>query len=168
MRGERPFIYHTPNGREMFQALQKILPALRTGAVNRAVGDGVLQWSAAEQMPLGYDVPSARSAAAIRPPPANPPSKSQQFPAEFCAPIQNVKISPEVVNYADAKIAITGNTVSTTNILSVHSSVKDAANLGSWNGIAMNNNKYNSGAVKVAGFKDMAGAITAHYEALVK
>ena len=23
MRGERPFIYHTPNGREMFQALQK-------------------------------------------------------------------------------------------------------------------------------------------------
>ena len=29
----------------------------------RFVGDGVLQWSAAEQMPLGYDVPSARSAA---------------------------------------------------------------------------------------------------------
>ena len=53
MRGERPFIYHTPNGREMFQPLQKILPALRTGAVNRAVGDAVLQWSAAEQMPLG-------------------------------------------------------------------------------------------------------------------
>ena len=25
-----------------------------------SVGDGVLQWSAAEQMPLGYDVPSAR------------------------------------------------------------------------------------------------------------
>ena len=25
------------------------------------------------------------------------PSKSQQFPAEFCAPIQNVKISPETV-----------------------------------------------------------------------
>ena len=24
MRGERPFVYHTPNGREMFQALQKI------------------------------------------------------------------------------------------------------------------------------------------------
>ena len=44
----------------MFQALQKFLPALRTGAVNRSVGDGVLQWSAAEQMPLGYDVPSAR------------------------------------------------------------------------------------------------------------
>ena len=25
------------------------------------------------------------------------PSKSQQFPAKFCAPIQNVKISPETV-----------------------------------------------------------------------
>ena len=96
------------------------------------------------------------------------PSKSQQFPAKFCVPIQNVKISPEVVDYADAKIAITGNTVNTTNILSVHSSVKDAANLGSWNGIAMNNNKYNSDAVKVAGFKDIDSAITAHYEGLVK
>ena len=74
----------------------------------------------------------------------------------------------QVVNYADAKIAITGNTVNTTNILSVHSSVKDAANLGSWNGIAMNSNRYNSDAVKVAGFKDMDSAITAHYEALVK
>ena len=100
--------------------------------------------------------------------PQIPPSKSQQFHAKFCAPIQNVKISPEVVNYADAKIAITGNTVNTTNILSVHSSVKDAANLGSWNGIAMNNNKYNSDAVKVAGFKDMNSDITAHYEGLVK
>ena len=79
-----------------------------------------------------------------------------------------MKISPEVVNYAGAKIAITGNTVNTTNILSVHSSVKDAANLGSWNGIAMNNNKYNSGAVQVVGFKDMDSGITAHYEALVK
>ena len=68
MRGERPFIYHTPNGREMFQALQKNLPALRTGAVNRAVGDGVLQWSAAEQMPLGYAVPAARRCRAARPP----------------------------------------------------------------------------------------------------
>ena len=28
--------------------------------VEPRVGDGVLQWSAAEQMPLGYDVPSAR------------------------------------------------------------------------------------------------------------
>ena len=74
----------------------------------------------------------------------------------------------QVVNYADAKIAITGNTVNTTNILSVHSSVKDAANLGSWSGIAMNGNKYNSDAVKVAGFKDMDSAITAHYEGLVK
>ena len=79
-----------------------------------------------------------------------------------------MKISPEVVNYADAKIAITGNTVSTTNILSVHSSVKDAANLGSWNGIAMNNNKYNSGAVKVVGFDGMDDNIRTHYEALVK
>ncbi len=68
MRGERPFVYHTPNGREMFQALQKILPALRTGAVNRSVGDAVLQWSAAEQMPLGYAVPSARRCRAARPP----------------------------------------------------------------------------------------------------
>ena len=79
-----------------------------------------------------------------------------------------MKISPEVVNYADAKIAITGNTVNTTNILSVHSSVKDAANLSSWNGITMSSNKYNSGAVKVAGFKDMNSAITAHYGGLVK
>ncbi len=101
-------------------------------------------------------------------PATTPPSKSQQFTAKFCAPIQNMKISPEVVNYADAKIAITGNTVNTTNILSVHSSVKDAANLGSWNGIAMNNNKYNSDAVKVVGFKDMDSAITAYYETLVK
>ena len=73
----------------------------------------------------------------------------------------------QVVNYADAKIAITGNTVNTTNILSVHSSVKDAANLGSWSGIAMNNNKYNSDAVKVVGFDGMGSAITAHYETLV-
>lgn len=79
-----------------------------------------------------------------------------------------MKISPEVVNYAEAKIAITGNTVNTTNILSVHSSVKDATNLGSWNGIAMNNNKYNSDAVKVAGFENMGNNITAHYEGLVK
>ena len=32
------------------------------------VGDGVPQWSAAEQMPLGYDVPSARRCRAVRPP----------------------------------------------------------------------------------------------------
>ena len=101
-------------------------------------------------------------------PPPHPSVKITTIPTKFCAPIQNVKISPEVVNYAGAKIAITGNTVNTTNILSVHSSVKDAANLGSWNGIAMNNNKYDSDAVKVAGFKDMDSAITAHYEALVK
>ena len=31
------------------------------------VGDGVLQWSAAEQMPLGYDVPSARQRRAVIP-----------------------------------------------------------------------------------------------------
>ena len=79
-----------------------------------------------------------------------------------------MKISPEVVNYADAKIAITGNTVNTTNILSVHSSVKAAANLSSWNGIAMNNNKYNSDAVKVAGFDGMDDNIRMHYEGLVK
>ena len=79
-----------------------------------------------------------------------------------------MKISPEVVDYADAKIAITGNTVNTTNILSVHSSVKDATNLGSWDGIAMNNNKYNSGAVKVVGFDGMDDNIKTHYEGLVK
>ena len=78
-----------------------------------------------------------------------------------------MKILPEVVNYADAKIAITGNTVNTTNILSVHSSVKDAANLSSWNGITMSSNEYNSNAKRVVGFKDMDSAITAHYEALV-
>lgn len=74
----------------------------------------------------------------------------------------------QVVNFADAKIAITGNTVNTTNILNIHSSVKDAANLGSWNGITMNSNKYNSDAVKVAGFEGMDSTITEHYEALVK
>ena len=79
-----------------------------------------------------------------------------------------MKISPEVVDYADAKIAITGNTVNTTNILSVHSSVKDAANLGSWNCIAMNNNKYNSDAVQVVGFENVGDNIKAHYEGLVK
>ena len=78
-----------------------------------------------------------------------------------------MNISPEVVNYPDAKIAITGNTVNTTNILSVHSSVKDAANLGSWDGIAMNNDKYNSGAVKVVGFDGMDDNIRTHYETLV-
>ena len=79
-----------------------------------------------------------------------------------------MKISPEVVNYADERIAITGNTVNTTSILSVHSSVKDAANLGSWSGIAMNNNKYNSDAVQVVGFVGMANNIKTHYEGLVK
>ena len=79
-----------------------------------------------------------------------------------------MKISPEVVDYAEAKIAITGNTVNTTNILSVHSSVKNATNLGSWDGIAMNNNEYNSGAVKVVGFDGMDDNIRTHYEALVK
>ena len=83
-------------------------------------------------------------------------------------PIQNLKISPEVVNYADAKIAITGNTVNTTNILSVHSSVKDAPNLNSWSGITMNNNEYNSDAVQVVGFENMGDNIKAHYEGLVK
>ena len=33
--------------------------------VEPRVGDGVLQWSAAEQMPLGYDVPSARQRRAV-------------------------------------------------------------------------------------------------------
>ena len=38
------------------------------GNVDMCVGDGVLPWSAAEQMPLGYDVPSARRCRAARPP----------------------------------------------------------------------------------------------------
>ena len=33
----------------------------------RAVGDGVLQWSAAEQMPLGYDAPSVGADGSVRP-----------------------------------------------------------------------------------------------------
>ena len=33
----------------------------------RAVGDGVLQWSAAEQMPLGYDIPSVGADGSVRP-----------------------------------------------------------------------------------------------------
>ena len=33
--------------------------------VEPRVGDGVLQWSVAEQMPLGYDVPSARQRRAV-------------------------------------------------------------------------------------------------------
>ena len=78
-----------------------------------------------------------------------------------------MKILPEVVNYADAKIAITGNTVNTTNILNVHSSVKDAANLGSWSGIIMSSNEYNSGAVKVVGFDGMDDNIRTHHETLV-
>ena len=32
-------------------------PALQGGRDKPPVGDGVLPWSAAEQMPLGYDVP---------------------------------------------------------------------------------------------------------------
>ena len=82
MRGERPFVYHTPNGREMFQPLQKILPALRTGAVNRSVGDGVLQWSAAEQMPLGYAVPSVGADDSARPRPAHPVGRGPRAPPE--------------------------------------------------------------------------------------
>ena len=35
--------------------------------VEPRVGNGVLQWSAAEQMPLGYDVPSARQRRAVIP-----------------------------------------------------------------------------------------------------
>ena len=38
------------------------------GNVDMCVGDGVLPWSAAEQMPLGYDVLSARQRRAARPP----------------------------------------------------------------------------------------------------
>ena len=47
-----------------------IAPYERTGGRVRTlgVGDGVLPWSAAEQMPLGYDVPSARRCRAARPP----------------------------------------------------------------------------------------------------
>ena len=41
------------------------VPPYRTGAVNRSVGGGVPQWSEAEQVPLGYDAPSARSAALL-------------------------------------------------------------------------------------------------------
>ena len=33
----------------------------------RAVGDGVLQWSAAEQMPLGYDAPPVGADGSVRP-----------------------------------------------------------------------------------------------------
>ena len=43
-------------------------PALRGRCVEPPVGDGVPTWSAAEQMPLGYDVPSARQRRAARPP----------------------------------------------------------------------------------------------------
>ena len=47
-----------------------IAPYEKTGGCTRTlgVGDGVLPWSAAEQMPLGYDVPSARRCRAARPP----------------------------------------------------------------------------------------------------
>ena len=46
-----------------------IAPYAKTGGRTRiaGVGDGVLQWSAAEQMPLGYDVPSARQRRAVIP-----------------------------------------------------------------------------------------------------
>ena len=46
-----------------------IAPYAKTGGRTRivGVGDGVPQWSAAEQMPLGYDVPSARQRRAVIP-----------------------------------------------------------------------------------------------------
>ena len=72
----------------------------------------------------------------------------------------------QIVNFADAKIAITGNTVNTTNILSIHSSVKNVPDLGSWSGLAMKGNKFNSDAAMVVGSTD--SNIIAHYEALVK
>ena len=52
-----------PAGKHGYRAAGHMGPALQGGRDKPPVGDGVLQWSAAEQMPLGYDVPSARSAA---------------------------------------------------------------------------------------------------------
>ena len=50
-----------------------------------SVGDAVLQWSAAEQMPLGYDVPSARqrrSAALHLGGQSRPPLRGDGFPRQ--------------------------------------------------------------------------------------
>ena len=66
------------NGRDAFAPLHGRRKRLRINGGLRAsrpmgrcveppVGDGVLPWSAAEQMPLGYDVPSARQRRAARP-----------------------------------------------------------------------------------------------------
>ena len=49
-----------PAGKHAYRAAGPMGPALQGGRDKPPVGDGVLQWSAAEQMPLGYDVPSAR------------------------------------------------------------------------------------------------------------
>ena len=52
--------------------------------VEPRVGDGVLQWSAAEQMPLGYDVPSARQRRAGRriPTPVFAPARNDRERAD--------------------------------------------------------------------------------------
>ena len=48
----------------------------------RSVGDGVLQWSAAEQMPLGYAVPSVGADDSVRPRLARPVGRGPRAPPE--------------------------------------------------------------------------------------
>ena len=55
-------------------------PALQDGMLNHAKRD------VEDAVPYTFNPSGHKS-----------PSKSQQFPAEFCAPIQNVKILPETV-----------------------------------------------------------------------
>ena len=50
--------------------------------VEPRVGDGVLQWSAAEQMPLGYAVPSVGADDSVRPRLARPVGRGPRAPPE--------------------------------------------------------------------------------------
>ena len=66
--------------------------------VKPPVGDGVLQWSAAEQMPLGYDVPSARQRRAGR-----------RIPTPVFAPARNDRERADRV-VRPYKLGMTGST----------------------------------------------------------
>ena len=83
-------------------------------AMTRCVGDGVLQWSAAEQMPLGYDVPHKTcrggrpcpphaTAAPCRAGPACPAGSNAYFAAGRMGPaLRDLRLThPAAVRKAD-------------------------------------------------------------------
>ena len=83
-------------------------------AMTRCVGDGVLQWSAAEQMPLGYDVPHKTcrgerpcpphaTAAPCRAGPACPAGSNAYFAAGHMGPaLRDLRLThPAAVRKAD-------------------------------------------------------------------